>query len=78
MTIDTKFAIDEKVYIVYKENDEVKVFKDVIKEILITETQTIYYGSIVGWELKEDDLVSDADRDKVINKIDELIKKEDV
>ena len=55
MTIDTKFAIDEKVYIVYKENDEVKVFKDVIKEILITETQTIYYGSIVGWELKEDD-----------------------
>lgn len=78
MTIDTKFAIDEKVYIVYKENDEVKVFKDVIKEILITETQTIYYGLIVGWELKEDDLVSDADRDKVINKIDELIKKEDV
>lgn len=75
MTIDTKFGIGDDVYAVYKEDDEVKVFKDEITEILITETQTIYYSSIVGWELKEDDLISTADRDKVIDRIDELLKR---
>lgn len=75
MTIDTKFGIGDDVYAVYKEDDEVKVFKDEITEILITKTQTIYYCSIVGWELKEDDLISTADRDKVIDRIDELLKR---
>ena len=77
MTIDTKFGIGDDVYVVYKEDDEVKVFKDEITEISITETQIIYFGSMIGFDLKEDDLISTADRDKVINKIDELLKSEE-
>lgn len=75
MTINTKFGVGDEVYIIYKIDDEVRIFKDEIKEILIGEIKTIYYGSIVGFEIKEDELVLAEDRGKVIDKIDELLKE---
>lgn len=41
MTISTEFGIGDEVYIVYKENGEVKIFKDEIKEILIRKKSNI-------------------------------------
>ncbi len=78
MTINTKFGIGDKVYVIYEYDGDVIVSKDEIVEILISETQPIYYVSIIDDEIKEDNLVLDADRDKVIDKIDELLKKEDI
>lgn len=78
MTINTKFGIGDKVYVIYEYDGDVIVSKDKIVEISIGETEVTYYVSIIDDEIKEDNLVLDADRDKVIDKIDKLLKKEDI
>lgn len=78
MTINTKFGISDKVYVIYEYDGDVIVSKDKIVEISIGETEVTYYVSIIDDEIKEDNLVLDADRDKVIDKIDKLLKKADI
>lgn len=74
MTINTKFGIGDEVYILYKENGEVKIFKDEILEILITDTQTLYYVSTSADEYDEKQFIPTNLREIVIDKIDELLK----
>lgn len=58
MVYSSKFKIGEEVYLIFKENNEVIVRKDKIKEICITEDEVSYiledYG---GGRTKEDELV---------------------
>lgn len=75
MTINTKFGIGDEVYIVYKENDEVKIFKDEIEEIVIYEVETCYYVRNSCEQIREDELIHIENRDKVIDKIDELLEE---
>ena len=74
MTINTKFGIGDDIYILCKENGEVKIFKDEIKEILITDTQTLYYVSTSADEYDEKQFIPTNLREIVIDKIDELLK----
>ena len=76
MTISTEFGIGEEVYIVYKENGEVKIFKDEIKEILITKNQTLYYVSTSCDEYDGTQFIPMISRENVINKIDELLEED--
>ena len=76
MTINTKFGIGDEVYIIYKENGEVKIFKDEIMEILITDTQTLYYVSTSSNEYNEKQFIPSDLRENVIDKIDELLKED--
>lgn len=76
MTINTKFGIGDEVYIIYKENGEVKIFKDEIVEILITDTQTLYYVSTSANEYNEKQFIPSDLRENVIDKIDELLKED--
>lgn len=76
MTINTKFGIGDEVYILYKENGEVKIFKDEILEILITDTQTLYYVSTSADEYDEKQFIPTNLREIVIDKIDELLKED--
>lgn len=76
MTINTKFGIGDEVYIIYKENGEVKIFKDEIMEILITDTQTLYYVSTSANEYNEKQFIPSDLRENVIDKIDELLKED--
>lgn len=76
MTINTKFGIGDEVYILYKENGEVKIFKDEILEILITDTQTLYYVSTSANEYDEKQFIPTDLRENVIDKIDELLKED--
>lgn len=76
MTINTKFGIGDEVYIIYKENGEVKIFKDEIMEILITDTQTLYYVSTSADEYDEKQFIPTNLREIVIDKIDELLKED--
>lgn len=76
MTINTKFGIGDDIYILCKENGEVKIFKDEIKEILITDTQTLYYVSTSADEYDEKQFIPTNLREIVIDKIDELLKED--
>ena len=76
MTINTKFGIGDEVYILYKENGEVIIFKDEILEILITDTQTLYYVSTSADEYDEKQFIPTNLREIVIDKIDELLKED--
>ena len=76
MTINTKFGIGDEVYILYKENGEVKIFKDEIKEILITKNQTLYYVSTSCDEYDGTQFIPMISRENVINKIDELLEED--
>ena len=72
MKIETKFKIDDEVYIIFKEDGIVKLFRDVIKEIVITKGHIIYYGKIMCEEFEEDEIVSINNNEELIKKIIEL------
>ncbi len=76
MTINTKFGIGDEVYILYKENGEVKIFKDKIMEILITGTRTLYYVSTSADEYNEKQFIPAILRENVIDEIDKLLKED--
>ena len=76
MTISTKFGIGEEVYIVYKENGEVKIFKDEIKEILIRKNQILYYVSTSCDEYNSVQLIRKSLRENVMDKIDKLLEED--
>lgn len=74
MVISTRFKINEEIYFIYKENKEVKVIKDVIKEILVNEKGTTYYLENFVDEVKEEELISIDCEYGLKDKIVELLK----
>lgn len=77
MVISTKFDIGEEVYAIYKESNEVHVFKDKISEIVISKEKQLYYLEKHDCEeYKEDELIKTSLTTNLINRIEELTREE--
>lgn len=77
MEIKTKFAIGDKVYILYRTGDmKVTLMKDEIAKIVITDKGIVYYGKIMDAEFKEEEIVLINDYEHLIKKIIELAEVE--
>lgn len=77
MVISTKFNIGEEVYAIYKDGDEIKLFKDKVTEILVSKEKQIYYlekHDCEEWQ--ENELVKTYSTTNLINRIEELTREE--
>lgn len=76
MNIKTKFEIGQIVYAVFREENEiwVKVFDDVVTEIVISEDGITYYLEKMCEEFKEEDLVPIHNSEALTDRIDYLLK----
>lgn len=75
MKIESKFEIHEKVYVVYKEDDIVHVFKDEIISITVIEDKTIdYLLDRMCETFKDYELVRINDKENLIKRIEELLE----
>lgn len=84
MVVKTKFDIGDKVWICYKDRDEIHVYQDVIKEIVIvgdiehtpmgtTSIQQIeYIGNICCEGILEEEVIAYDDSNKLIETIRRL------
>ena len=71
-----RYKLDEKIYVVFKEDDGVvRVFNSEIEEISITKEYTInyYVKDIAGEEFKEDELIPINRTDLLIERINNLL-----
>lgn len=77
MTINTKYYIGDKVYVVFKETtrSEIEVCVGTIKEILIKENTIKYYVDTLYEEFEEEELVPINDKEGLAKRIDELSKE---
>ena len=77
MRIDTKYAIEDKVYVVFKETDksETEVCVGTVQEILIKKNTIGYYVDTLYEEFKEEELVAINDKLGLSKRIDELSKE---
>lgn len=77
MTINTKYGIGDKVYVVFKETDksEIEVCVATVQEILIRENTIRYYIDTLYEEFKEEELIPINDKEGLAKKIDELSKE---
>lgn len=76
MNIKTEFQIGQKVYIIFKENNLVKLFADEVVEINIRSNGVYYYGKVICEEFKEDELVDINAKEILIEKIEKLTSEE--
>lgn len=89
MQIETKYNIGDKVWIIYegtiynpaigkKENSgEVSIYTDIINEITFYENELVYGCEYCPDGLKEKDVISFDEKDKLLQKIEELTIKID-
>ena len=78
MKLDIKYSFGDEVYVVFKENDGlIRVFKDKVQEISMSEKYGLhYYVNKLCEEFKEEELVSINDKNLLIARIDELSEVE--
>lgn len=72
MNMKTEFQIGQKVYIIFKENNLVKLFADEVVEINIRSNGVYYYGKVMCEDFKEDELVDINAKEVLIEKIEKL------
>lgn len=78
MLINTRFSIGEEVYAIYKNGDEINLFKDKISEILVSKEKQIYYLEKHDYEeWQENELVRIYMTSDLVSKIEKLFKEED-
>ena len=80
MNITTKFGIGDEVYVLFREDGEpwVKVFADVIDEIVIKKNETIYYVNSFCEEFHTHELLPrSCNTNELVDKINELLKESD-
>lgn len=77
MTINTKYGIGDKVYVVFKETDksEIEVCVGTVQEILIKERTIEYYIDTVYEAFEEEKLIPINDKEGLAQRIDELSKE---
>lgn len=80
MNIKTKYKVGQKVYVVFKEDNQfwANVFEDEIEQICITQNGIIYYVKKICEEFNEEDIIDYNDNDLLINKIKDLLSIEKV
>lgn len=87
MKIETKYNIGDKVWIVYEANiyksdtgeyeptGEVSIYTDTIMEVTFYENGLVYNFENYPDELKEDEIILYDEKDKLLQKIEELMNK---
>ena len=77
MKIETKYEIGDKIWIVYKEKQSVGIYYDFIHEIAINKDNNIIYYTKYTEELEENEIILYHEKDKLLQKIEDLLKSED-
>lgn len=87
MKIETKYNIGDKVWIVYEgdfynsytgkmqNSCEVSIYTDTIMEVTFYENGLVYNFENYPDELKEDEIILYDEKDKLLQKIEELMNK---
>ena len=77
MNINLKYKLGDEVYVVYKEDDRVQIFKDKIVELAMsTDYGLQYYGNNSCEGFKEEELVPIDRKDLLVERIDKLLGEE--
>ena len=77
MKIETKYEIGDKIWIVYKEKQSVGIYYDFIYEIAVNKDNNIIYYTKYTEELEENEIILYHEKDKLLQKIEDLLKSED-
>lgn len=75
MQINTKFEIGQEVLVVYAEQGEVRIYKDVITGIYIDEATIHYAFEIYDNDREEELLVQLNNKAALLDKIEETMEK---
>lgn len=77
MNIKTKYEIGQRVWIVYKNKREVCTYCEPIINIVIDENGLYYCTNNSYDEIKEENIILEDDKDKLFEKIKQLMKEID-
>ena len=75
MTIQTKYEIGQKVWIVYENRGEVCVYDDYIDEICINENGMYYMLKEACTDVVERNVILYEDTDKLVEKIKQVMEE---
>lgn len=75
MTIQTKYEIGQRVWVVYEHQGEVCVYDDYIDEICIGENGLYYMLKEACIDRAEEDIVLYEDTDKLVEKIKQIMQE---
>lgn len=75
MFIQTKYEIEDRVWIVYENKGEVCVYDDYIDEICVDDNRIYYMLKETSMDIAEDDVVPYEDTDKLVEKIKQIMKE---
>lgn len=77
MNLELKYKFNDEVYVVFKEDDGmVRVFKDKVKEISMSEEYGLNYYVDRYDEFKEEELIPVDRPDLLVERIDMLLEEE--
>lgn len=77
MEIRTKYEIGQKIWIVYENKGEVCMYCEPILDIVIDRNGLVYGTENSYDEIKEEDIITENDKDKLFEKIKQLMKEID-
>lgn len=79
-TIEMKYDIGTKIWVVYILNGEISVYADNIQSYVVEDDREFYYVEIGCSELKEEEIILYEDKDKlyktICEKMNEILEKE--
>ena len=75
MTIQTKYEIGQRVWIIYENQGEACIYDDYIDEICMGENGLYYMIKEAGIDHTEEDIVSYDDTDKLVEKIKQTMQE---
>lgn len=74
MTIQTKYEIGQRAWIVYENKGEVCIYDDIIAEIGVDGKRIYYILENACIDIGEEEIVLYEDTDKLVEKIKEIMK----
>ncbi len=75
MTIQTKYEIGQRVWIVYENRGEACVYDDYIEEICVNDDGINYMLKEACIDGKEEDIILYEDTDKLVEKIKQIMEE---
>lgn len=77
MNINTKYNLGQKIWIVYKNKGEVCMYCEAILDIVVDKNGLVYGTEHSFDEIKEEDIITENDKDKLFERIKQLMKEID-
>ena len=77
MEIKTKYEIGQRIWIIYKNKGEICMYCEPIIEIVIDKNTFYYCTNNLYDDIKEEDIITENDKDKLFEKIKQLMKEID-